>query len=161
MLEDRAKEECGMTLKEAMEKYNEVKEGVIAPSTYRTYEITRKNAFQSIEDLKISDIDSAVIANWVGATAKHNAPKTVKNKAAYLSSVMSLYAPEKRLEFKLPPKKKVDYHITTDDEICSLLALTKDNPLGLAVRLAIFIPARRSEICALTYEDINNILYYY
>lgn len=149
-------EKSGMTLKQAMEKYNEVKINVLSPSSIKGYESYRKNNYKLIENYPLEALNNKLCAEWIADISQTLSPKSIKCRVGYLQSVLAMYAPEKRLKFVTPKKKRVSYHIVTDEEIKALLATTKGTKIGLAIRLAVFIPARRSEICALTYEDIIN-----
>lgn len=138
-----------LTLQKAMEEFNESKKYVLSPSTVTDYECMRKNAFKSIEHFKLSELTSPVIQVWINEQIPKAAPKTIFNRYSYLLSLLKQYRPETELKVNLPKKKKTEYHIVTDEEMKILLKATEGTELGLAIRLAAFIPARRSEICAI------------
>lgn len=138
-----------LTLEKAMLEFNESKKYVLSPSTVTDYESLRKNAFESIKHFKLSELTSAVVQVWVNEQMPKVSPKTIFNRYSYLTSLLSQYAPDLKLKVNLPKKKKAEYHIVTDEEMRILLKATEGTELGIAIRLAAFIPARRSEICAI------------
>ena len=144
------------TLEKAMEEFNENREYTLSPRTAREYEIYRKGAYNDIKDMYIGDINSKIVQLWINNCSLKNSPKTVKNKYAYLTSVLSFYRPELKLNCALPKKKQTEYHVVTNEEMSIILKATEGTELGLAIRLATFTPARRSEICALTSEDVKD-----
>lgn len=138
-----------LTLQEAMVQFNETKQYVLSPSTMTDYESLRKNAFKSIEHLPLSEITSNVLQVWVNQQVSKVSPKTIYNRYSYLLTLLKEYLPDAKYSVDLPKKKKADLHVVTDEEMKILLKATEGTELGLAIRLAAFIPARRSEICAI------------
>lgn len=141
--------------KDAMAHYNEVKSNVLSPATMRGYCSLAENAFPELLDVPIMKIDSNLVQQWANRFSANRSPKTVRNASGYLQAVLGLYNVPQRIDITLPQKKPVDYHVVTDEELSILLKHCNGNALGIAVALAAFIPARRSEICALTYADID------
>ena len=137
------------TLEKAMEEFNENKKNILSPTTYVDYESMRNNAFESIKKLPVSEITNNIVQIWVNEQSPKVSPKTIMNRYSFLSSVLKTYNSSLKLDVSLPKKKRSDIHVVTDEEMRILLKATEGTELGLAVRLAAFIPARRSEICAI------------
>lgn len=136
------------TLKQALQEFNDSREYTLSPRTVREYDRYRESAFKSIENLRVCDINQKVVQSWVNECARVNSPKTVRNKYDYLS--VFLKSNDIEIKCHLPQKKTVQYHIVTKEEFANILEATENNPsLNLAIKLAVFIPARRSEICAI------------
>lgn len=108
-------------------------------------------------DYDISAIDTQLSQKWINNFSATLSPKTVRNIYGYLISVLSFFGYGKDIDVTLPQKEKVEYHVVTDEELKTLLKATEGTELGIAVALAAFIPARRSEICALTNADIDRV----
>ena len=144
-----------LLLKVAMERYNEAKEKVLSPSTMRGYEQYRRNLLESKGNYPLSKITSEVMQNWIGEWSKNLSPKSVRNIYGYVLVVLKFFGYGNNLRVTLPQKIPVEYHVVTDAELKELLRLTEGSELNLAILLAAFIPARRSEICALTNADID------
>ena len=147
----------GILFSAALKSFNESRENTLSPRTVKEYENYRKNAFKDFENYPLDKIDQKLVQSWVNKIAKTNSPKTVKNKYAFLTSFLKEYGIN--VACALPKKRATTYHIVTNKEVSEMLKETGRSPLGLAIRLAIFVPARRSEICALNPEtDIKGNL---
>lgn len=147
--------ERNILLKDAMRRYNDSKEKVLSPSTMKGYSEYAKNLSETKGDFPINKMTSEVMQTWISEWSVGHSPKTVRNIYGYVNSVLKFFDYGKNLKITLPQKVPVEYHIVTDDEIKTLLKATEGTELGIAVALAAFIPARRSEICALTNADID------
>jgi integrase len=55
----------------------------------------------------------------------------------------------------MPQKKKPELYIPDDNDIKTLLNAVKGQRIEIPILLAAFGPMRRSEICALTSDDVN------
>ena len=136
-----------ITLAKAMEDFNESRKYTLSPRTAREYENYRKSAYKDIENFTLAEINSKVVQMWINNLAKKSSPKTVKNKYAYLTALLNNY--DIRLKCTLPKKRPTEYHIVTKEELSAILNEAGLSSIGLAIRLAVFVPARRSEICAI------------
>ena len=136
-----------ITLAKAMEDFNESRKYTLSPRTAREYENYRKSAYKDIENFTLSEINSKVVQLWINKLSAIQSPKTVKNKYAYLTSLLNSY--DISLKCTLPKKRATEYHVVTKEELSAILKEAGISSLGLAIRLAVFVPARRSEICAI------------
>ena len=136
-----------LTLAKAMQEFNESRENTLSPRTAREYENYRKSAYKDVENFTLAEINQKVIQMWVNNLAKTSSPKTVKNKYAYLTALLNNY--NISVKCTLPKKRPTEYHVVTKEELSAILKEAGLSPIGLAIRLAVFVPARRSEICAI------------
>ncbi len=148
-------DENNLMLKTAMDRYNKAKEKVLSPSTMRGYVQYSDTKLKDKWNVPISKIDSELMQEWIGEWSKTLSPKTVRNIYGYVTVVLKFFDCGHNLKVTLPQKVPVEYHIVTDDEVKELLRRTEGTELNIAISLAAFIPARRSEICALTEADID------
>lgn len=139
----------------ATDKYIEMKNNVLSPSTIRSYYNIRRNAFAGIENKKIKQLGNITIQTVINEYAASHSPKSVRNAYGLLTAVLKMYRPGFTPSVQLPQKKKVDIYIPTEEEIKKILSLSKDTPLETPLKLAIFGGLRAGEICALTPADIN------
>lgn len=140
-----------ITVAEALERYCEAKSAVLSPSTVREYQSQQKH-FKEIGDYPLKNLTTEKVQSFVNNLAKNHSPKTVKNVYGLFSAAWSMFSTQLNLQplkVSLPPPKKFQPYVLTDADVKRLLEATKDTDLGMAISLAIFIPARRSEICAL------------
>lgn len=144
-----------LLLKVAMERYNEAKEKVLSPSTMRGYYQYANKLSPTKGNYPLSKITSEVMQTWISEWSKTLSPKSVRNLYGYVLVVLKFFDYGSNLKVTLPQKIPVEYHVVTDEELKELLSRTEGTELNLAILLAAFIPARRSEICALTNADID------
>lgn len=144
-----------ITLYDAVEKYIDIKRGVLSPSTIKGYESLQRTYFKSIGLTKLRDLTNTGLQIWVSNLSKEHNPKTVRNAHGLLSSTIDMFAPDFHLKTTMPAKKKPDLYTPSDEDIRLLLEHIQGAELEIAVLLAAFGPMRRGEICALTSDDIN------
>ena len=151
------------TVKKAVENYikacKENKRKSYSPSTIAGYEKTLRNypetfLGKAVDQIRISDIQDLIDEMF----NSDKSVKTIKN-AVYLLKP-SLDKEQIVLNYKeleLPEQEEEEYIIPTDEEIQSILQITegKNPQLYQAIVLAAFCGLRRSEICALTWGDID------
>ena len=153
-----------ISVSEALERYIDVKRGVLSPSTLRSYEGIQKKHFDDIGDISIRRLSKSDVQAWVSRLAFSGlSPKTVKNCYGLLSAAIAMQDDTIRLGVQLPQPVMFDNYCPSDDDIAALLDQIRrdgDGELLRAVLLAAFGPCRRSEVCALTSEDISgNVVY--
>ena len=144
-----------MTVYEALDKYIQVKEGVLSPTTVRTYKSARRTHFDDIGNLSIRDITNTTIQAWVSDLTKRLSPKTIANTYGFLAATLDMFLPDLRLKIVLPQKKDAHFYTPSDADIKTLLMQISGTELEIAVLLAAFGTLRRGEICALTDQDIH------
>ena len=141
-------------------KYINEREPVLSPSTVRSY----KGVQALIEESEIGKILTprltlSDVQKWVNSmVVEELSPKTVKDRYCLLKSATEGSV---LLDWKsviLPQQKKYIGHTPTDEEISNLLKYTQgqsDPTLYRAILLSAFGLLRRSEVCAITSDDIN------
>ena len=156
----RHQKPANLSIKEAIHSYMDLKENILSPSTIRGYH-QMFSYFSDIEDVKIDKLNHRIIQQWINTLAKTHSSKTVKNAYGLLSATMKTFnCPS--CEVTLPQSKALSYTLPTDRDIEILLNYLKNNDrhMLIAVCLAAFGTLRRSEICALTAEDVTgNIIH--
>ena len=146
-----------MSLNKAMQNYIASKDSVLSPSTLRSYKQLAATHYTDIGIIPINNITQDVIQNFINNKAKTHSPKTCRNIHGLLSAVLKQYRPEFILNTRLPQKQIIEEYIPTDDDIRILLSSTNGYLLD-SIMLAVFGPMRRSEISALTSDDINGTI---
>ncbi len=113
----------------------------------------KDNYFGELADVPIKDISSENVQMWVNNLAANHSPKTVKNAYGLISTVMDAFAPDIRLRVTLPQKIQPDLYVPSDSNIKSILGYFRN--MEIAVYLTAFGTLRRSEVCALTANDVK------
>lgn len=144
-----------MTLNDALDKYIAIKEGVLSPTTIRTYRSSQRTHCADIGMTSIRDITNTDIQSWVSDLSQKVQPKTVRNSYGLVVSALDMFNPDLHLKITLPQKKENHFYTPSDDDIKKLLESIKGKELEIAVLLAAFGTLRRGEICALTDQDIK------
>lgn len=144
-----------MKLSEAYQQYIEIKRNTLSPATVREYTRAAAADFPELMPLRLSKITQAAVQSAVNVMAASHSPKSVRNAHGLLSAVLRMYAPEIRLNTRLPQPKKSDIYVPTEQEVERLIRLIRGTELEKAVLLAAFGSLRRSECCALMADDIT------
>lgn len=147
----------GMTLRQACEAYIASKDSVLSPATVRGYWIIVRNRLTGLMSCRIADLTQAQIQREINDEAKRYSAKTVHNDHGFLAAVLAMHRPSFTLHTRLPEKQQKAPHVPSNDEIEILMHSIeqRDPELFKALLLAAFGSLRRSEICALTPEDIT------
>lgn len=147
-----------LTIGEAVDGYITLKEAALSPSTVRGYRQIYRNLFESSRfgAIKLEKLTSTTLQRFVSDLVADKSPKTIRNIYGLLISSVRMYRPGVVFSVTLPAPKKPELYTPTTSEITSLLdSIKKDHNLYVAVILCAFGPLRRSEACALRYEDID------
>lgn len=142
-----------LTVKEALERYISSREKTLSPSTIRAYKINVRNHFDEIGKIRVNNLDSDIIQDWIDDLSDDHSPKTVRNVYGLLRSAVLAVRPLLVMNVKLPVRERPDLYTPTNDDI-ALLLQRSDGDLHLAIGLAAFATLRRGEICALHRSDL-------
>lgn len=142
-----------LTVKEALERYISSREKTLSPSTIRAYKINVRNHFEEIGRIRVNNLDSDIIQDWIDDLSDDHSPKTVRNVYGLLRSAVLAVRPLLVMNVKLPTRERPDLYTPTNDDI-ALLLQRSDGDLHLAIGLAAFATLRRGEICALHRSDL-------
>lgn len=146
-------------LSDALQRYLDVKRGVLSPSTLRSYEGMQRKHFDDIGNISIRRLTTSDVQAWISRLSISGlSPKTVKNCYGLLAAACSMQDESIRFRVQLPQQVRYNNYCPSDEDIAVLIAQIRrdgDRELLRAVLLAAFGPARRSEVCALTAADIK------
>lgn len=155
MNEKRSK--TGLTFEEAAKKYCDSKKNTLSPKTYREYVLQYKRFpdwfLAKLVD-EIEQIDLNKLISDMGGGDKPNSPKTISNAHGFVSSVLRTFRPNMVINTPLPQKRKIDPYIPSVDEVKLMLEHLNGTDFEIPFILGCY-GMRRSEICALTPDDIE------
>lgn len=143
------------TLADAYARYIEIKKNTISPATVREYSRAAKADFPELMPLRLSRLTQEAVQSAVNVMSANHSPKSVRNAHGLLSAVLSMFAPEIRLNTRLPQSRKPDLYVPTEQEVEKLVRSIRGTELEKAVLLAAFGSLRRSECSALMISDIE------
>ncbi len=145
------------TFERAADRYIQSKENVLSPSTIRGYRAVLRNMDESFRRTALEKIDLPLLQRMINECAANHTPKTVRNVNGFVMSVMNYYGADIRSP-RLPQKEKKNAYIPTEDDVKRILNDVKGTKYEVAFILGT-LGLRRSEICALTADDLNgNVL---
>ena len=134
-----------------------------SPSTIRGYAAISRVLRQSLASVYLDDLTPVFLQEWINKQSSRVSPKTLRNYWAVIRPVLKLHCPDLRLDVLRFPKSQNDDDVVipTSDQVTRLLQAADaahDDELYIAILLAAFCGLRRSEICALQWEDIDRRL---
>jgi len=140
------------------EEYIHLRNDVISPSTIPGYESTLNNLPEWFRMMDISCITQADIQRLVNEHSANHAPKTTHNVHGFVSAVIGQFRPNMKIHTTLPQEVDYEPYTPSYEEVKMILDESKDDiryhiPFELAL-----MGLRRSEICALTLDDIDGNL---
>lgn len=151
---DKVQEKHGrMTFRKAAENYVDMKRNVLSPRTIKEYAETPRRFPEWFCGLRLSDISQIEINKLVNELSIEKSPKTVRNYHGFLTAVLGTFRPEFKISTTLPQKVKSEPYTPSQTEVKRVLAALRNTPYEIPITLACY-GLRRSEICALTPEDI-------
>lgn len=143
-----------LTLRKAIDRYIERREGTISPSTVRSYRDIQRNRFKTAMDQPLTRYDQKGWQRLVSQEAKLCSPKSVKNAWVIVNAVIKEETGES-YTVKLPqivPTKEAQY--LEPAQIKKFLTAVHGSSVELPALLALH-SLRRSELLAVTWEDID------
>ena len=143
-----------MIFKVAAEEYIESKRNVLSPSTIRGYNTIINQLPESFLKKNVHDITAIDVQKEINRFSKDHSPKSVSNHHGFISAVLGVFCPNLKLTTTLPQKRKNEPYIPSGDDIKQILDHAKGTQFEIPIILACY-GMRRSEICALTLDDIN------
>lgn len=144
-----------ITVLQALSVYLDSRRGVLSPTTEAEYERTICRSYTSIENIKLSKLTPALVQAWISEGARKKSLKTIKNEFVLLRSALERSGITLRSsDYYFPQKKNIERYIPGDKDIQKVLSVALGD-YRVAALLAAFGPMRRSEICALTLNDIE------
>lgn len=149
-----------MTVGEAVERYIDVKAGVLSPATVSGYKALQKRYIQGkkIEVCRLDLLDYPKLQAWVSELSRSVSKKTTLNAYGLLSAAVRMYNPRADLSVRFPQGKRYEGYVPSTEEVVRVLQAAKeyDERLYRACLLSAFGTLRRGEISPLTAEDIRD-----
>lgn len=142
-----------ITFEKACRNYIDAKSNILSPSTIVSYESIIRNTSNDLLKTKLPNLNNQIIQQEVNEYAAHHSSKSTRNFNGFLMSVVKFYA----LNIKspnLPPKTPKKVFIPSEEQIKLIYDEIKGTKYEVAIILA-SMGLRRSEICALTIDDLN------
>lgn len=143
-----------LTFQAAANDYIDARTNILSPSTIKNYRAMINYFSQEFCYRAIDDIQNIDIQKEINRFCKSVAPKTVKNRYAFVASVFKEFRPDFILRINIPMQVLKEPYVPTNDEIRQLLMEAEGTMYKTAILLGC-CSMRRGEICALTMDDID------
>lgn len=141
----------------AADVYIKSKENVLSPATIRGYRSIINNMDDSFRKLPLDKITLQVLQTYINNYSANHSPKSVRNLNGFVIAVLKYNGSEVKSP-RLPQKEKSKTYIPTEDDVKKILQEFKGHKYEAFIILAT-MGLRRSEICALTPDDLKgNVL---
>ena len=143
-----------MTFEETADKYMDIKQNVLSPSSLKGYTSILRNLSEEFKTTLISDMTQIEVQKEIIDYSVGRSPKTVSNANGFIIAVIGMFRPNLSISTTLPQKRKNEAYIPSDDDVKRILKRAKETRYEIPLLLATF-GLRRSEICALTLDDLD------
>ena len=146
-----------MTLYTACNAYIEGRSNIISPSTVVGYRSMVRRIPEKYGTMHVKKITTATLQSFVNEYSVGHNSKTTGNMSSFIISVLnyhdiSIKAPT------LPQTEKKSPYIPTKEDVAKIFDVIKGTKYEVPITLAA-LGLRRSEICALTIDDLDgNVL---
>ncbi|MBQ0112528.1 MAG: site-specific integrase [Bacteroidales bacterium] len=144
-----------MTFKDAVDAYCTLKSNILSPSTIVGYKKSLRQLSEDFRQTLINDIEQLTIQKEINDLSAKLAPKTVRNANGLIAAVLKTYRNGLHYDINLPQSIASKSHIPTETEIKQILNAVKGTDYYVPFALGT-MGMRRSEICALTIEDLSD-----
>lgn len=151
----RLSSKANWSLDKAVETYLDMNDTVFSPSTLRGYNTIRRCHIEAIKNTRLCDLDEYVMQRWMNDLAKTKSPKTCKNAYGLVNAVLRQFYPDGVSHIHLPQKQVLEVIIPQKEDIQKLLEESKETDMYPVILLGAHMGLRRSEIAALTWNDID------
>lgn len=144
------------TLQQAAKKYIESRESVLSPPTVKGYKVILENHCPDLIKKKVIQIDEVDLQAEIGKLhEKELSVKSIKNIIGFYISVITMYKPINQKKLNYGQHIKKEHAFLEESEIISLISAAEGDALELPILMGLWLGMRRSEICGLTWDNID------
>ncbi len=143
------------TLGEYIDKYIELKNNILSPSTVRSYRAMRRSVLPDLLAEPLMGLTQERIQAAINELAGDCSPKYCRNVHGLISAVCKQYRPDFQLHTTMPQRQKTEICIPTEDEMQKLFDHVRGTDAELPVYLGACCGLRRSEVLGLKWKDID------
>ena len=159
MIQDAMDNRCivkknGNTFRACCYSYIDVKENVLSPSTITDYKRMPGRMSDELLNKDIGLITQYDVQREINSYSKNHSPKSVRNFHGFISAVLGLFREDMTLHTHLPMNVKKTPYVPTKSDVNTILEYCRGTRYEIPIKLACY-GLRRSEICALTLDDID------
>ena len=149
------KKKDGLTVGEAIDLYIKNGDHILSPASIRKYDSMRRNNYSGIEDRYVSGMTKSAYQAFVNEISQTYSPKSVASICGLLTAALKSYDESVNLSLKRPKLQNSAITIPTDAQVKKMIEGAGSAEMRLAFVMGAALGMRRSEICALTWGDIE------
>ena len=153
LLGAKGKDESELTFNDCANEYLNSRHNVLSPSTRQGYHAILRRLPDYFKQMKITEIDQKVIQSYINESALTHSPKTVANEHGFITAVFRFFYPDMNFSTRLPKKQRHEPNIPSEDDFKKVYDAINERS-KIAFELTAY-GLRRSEICALTMNDLK------
>lgn len=142
----------GHTFETACRAYIDDKKNILSPSTIRGYEGLVKQISPHFKGMRLENINLPSVQSELNDYAKERSSKSIRNMSGFIMGVLRYFGSDISSP-KIPKKNKTLPYIPTKEEVIAIYRESRGSKYEVALLLA-GMGLRRSEICALTIDDL-------
>ena len=145
-----------MTVGEAIDKYIELKENILSPTTIGKYKCIRRNDLQGLMSIKLEQLTQEDVQREINIECRRISAKSISCAHGLLSASLAVFYPDFRLHTTLPRIQKKIKQLPEPEEIIKVF---DGSEIELPVLMGLMLGMRMSEIRGVRWKDIKgNIL---
>lgn len=156
-LQGRREQPKNLTVGECIDKYIEVRENILSPSTLRGYKQIRVQRLQMLMGIPALKLTSQEVQQAVSADALRLSRKSISEAVHLISSALKMQGIHLDLSITYPPRKSEIVVLPEPQEVIKAVTGTS---IELPCLLAVCLGLRCSEIRALTKSDLQDDMLY-
>jgi len=148
-----------LTVGEAMDEYISNRDGILSPSTIKSYKVIRKTYLKSNMGTALTKLSNENIQKEFNQEVKEKelSPKSLRNILGLLSATLKQYSPDFELNIKLPQKNVPKINVPETPDILKIIDASQGTKMYVPILLAAFLGLRRGEVCGLKWDEIDFI----
>ena len=129
----------------------------LSPSTLQSYSRIIKRAYKGIKSIPADRLDITRIQDYVNERVADNATaKTIRCELSLLNCALRIVRHDLDMRLiRLPKQARKEMQIPSTEDVQRIITEVKGTQMLLPVLMAAVMGMRRSEICALKWEDVN------
>ena len=143
------------TVGDCVDDYINNRRNSLSPSTIAEYCAMRKRCVPQLMDTVVSKISDEFLQKHIDGYAATHSPKSTFNLWALVYSALTKYDKSLSYDVTLPEKQKPQLRIPSEEEFQAIVTAAQGTELEIPILLAACGGLRRSEICALSYADLD------
>lgn len=141
-----------LTVGEVIDKYIELKENVLSPTTIDSYRKQRKNCLQEIINTPVNELDNGRMQTAINLDSIRLSPKTIRSAYGLFTTSIRMFYPDFRLQVTLPSMQK---KIKRLPDVKDVIQAVQNTEIELPCMLALWLSLRMSEVRGIRYSDIT------